>query len=71
MAYARKTIASDKILLQKAGSKSIFVGKCLDIFCRVCNMFLEMGIEKNCEVKIMSKNILLYIGSNLMVGKQN
>lgn len=59
-AHARKTIAPDKILLQKAGGKNISVGKYLDTVCRVCNIFLEMGIEKNCKVGVFLSNSIEY-----------
>ena len=55
---ARRNMPQDKILLQRAGGFSF--GEYFDAVGRVCNMFLDMGIEKKHKVGVFLPNCIEY-----------
>ena len=58
--HVRKTVTPDKILVQRAGGMGVSVCDYLDTAGRICNMFLEMGIEKKSNVGVFLPNCIEY-----------
>jgi crotonobetaine/carnitine-CoA ligase len=60
VSHARETIPPDKVLVQRADGVGISVGEYLDAVNRICNMFLDFGVEKNRHVGVFLSNCIEY-----------
>ena len=54
--HARRMTPPNKILFQRAEGDGVSVGEYLDNVNRVCNMLLDLGIEKNHHVGVFLSN---------------
>ena len=60
VAHARETVPPDKILVQRADGEGISFSEYLNNVNKICNMFLDLGIEKNHHVGVFLSNCIEY-----------
>ena len=60
VAHARETILPEKILVQRADGEGISVSEYFKAVNKICNMFLDFGIEKNRHVGVFLSSCIEY-----------
>ena len=67
--HAQRTMPPDRILLQRADGESLTVGEYLSNVGKICNMLLDLGVEKEHNVGVFLPNCLEYSYLYMVLGR--